>query len=325
MSSVYYEYLKDMIDSFYENEYIEEKFDQAIVSEQKSVFEDLKETSDQLTTVVEKDIPDTISKLKKVDQKLKVKFKHDYKAALKKLDKEIPDMLNDISKYNKGTKFGKGSFAVANVIAFTVPVCYLIPCSGEMMFTVAEVVNFLLEYKRRWNGSNRSAINDFVNKCENRYDEITTNTIQEEKAARSIKKLLLMFLKNAKALIEDALIILEGGIVSNADKVYKKTKKIGDSIDKHTDNSENKIVKKANDFGKKLSTVSGELDKDAKKAIKSQKKYISKKKELKQMKKEMKTVSESVKDLMITIYEKEMNGDINADERALLIDKLNLL
>lgn len=271
--------LDDVIDNVFE------EARSAIIQEAKSCYQDLKDCSNDFFNYVDKDATSAIEKLKKAGNNTKIKLSSGIKTAMKTIDKQVPDMLTNMNKYTKGTVYGKLTLVGSEIAGWTIPPLIPIPGASEMLFTAAEVLNYLLEFKRKWSGSNRSAINDFIIRCDKATQDIDMSMMGAEKTCNSAMKLFRYMKTTISKIVQGVLITLQGNTIKQYKKVYAGTEKIAEKIEDKTSGTKAKPVQATNKFANKLKNVSNELSHDADKAIDAYNKYKATKKQLKDNKK----------------------------------------
>ena len=270
--------MDEYMNEYYENideddisDLLTESEKQAIYSEAKSCYDNLKSTSSKFFSLLDNDATKAISKLKSCSKDTKIKASGAIKKAIAQVNKEIPDMLTSLNKYTRGTKYGKVANKVATIAGWTVPPLIPIAGASEVLFAASEILNYLIEFQRRWTGQNRSAINDFIVACSQMNDKINADTIGQEKTCNNAIKLFRQLSSIAGNLIDSVMIGMRGEILKGYNKVYKGAEKAGKNIDNATSDTKSEVGKKANKFGKKLTNVSKELADDSKKGLDAKK------------------------------------------------------
>ena len=308
------------IDEFDISSLLTESERTAIVAQAKTSTNNLKEASTNFFKSVDDEIPEIISELKSVPSDTKIKLDGSFKKVIDWVFKGTDDMLTDVKKYTKPTKFGRGASAVAWVCGWLPPIT-LVPGSSEILFAATELVNFLLEFKRRWTGVNRSAINDYIVACDKMEKEITADTVTMEKISLNATKVFKFMKKAITNLSSSVMLLLRGGIVKGYNKVYKGAEKAGKAIDNATKNSKSAVGKKVNNFGKKLNSVSSELVADSQKAIDKGNELKAINKEQRAKKKEAKAkaklLAKSVK-----YFEYKENEDMIDEEKLMIYEAM---
>lgn len=301
------------IDEFDISDLLTESERTAIVAEAKSCYDNLNAVSSKFFEYLDSNVPKAISKLKSAPNETKIKMKSSVKKAIEQINKETPDMLNDVKKYSKPTKFGKVASKAAVICGWTIPPLIPIPGASEILFASSEILNFLMEFQRRWSGANRSAINDFIVSCSKMQENITVNTVNQEKTCNNAIKLFRYMKTVLSELVDSTMIALRGNILKGYKQVYKGAEKAGKAIDNATKDSKSRVSKKVNSFGKKLNTVSSELVTDSQKAIDRSNELKAIKKEQKAKKKEIKTEA------------KHIAKSVNSIEKGRIYDSLREL
>lgn len=292
----------------------------AIVAQARTSTSNLKEASTNFFKSVDDEIPKIISELKSVPADTKIKLDGSFKKVIDWVFKGTDDMLTDVKKYTKPTKFGRGASAVAWVCGWLPPIT-LIPGSSEILFASTELVNFLLEFKRRWTGANRSAINDYIVACDKMEKEITADTVTMEKISLNATKVFKFMKKAITNLSSSVMIGLRGYIVKGYNKVYKGAEKAGKAIDNVTKDSKSGVGKKVNNLGKKLNSVSSELVVDSQRAIDKGNELKAIRKEQRAKKKEAKAkaklLAKSTKH-----FEYKENDDMLDEEKLMIYEAM---
>lgn len=317
---VYMDEYYENIDEFDISSLLTESERTAIVAQAKTSTSNLKEASTNFFKSVDDEIPKIISELKSVPGDTKIKLDGGFKKVIDWVFKGTDDMLTDVKKYTKPTKFGRGASAVAWACGWLPPIT-LVPGSSEILFASTELVNFLLEFKRRWTGANRSAINDYIVACDKIEKEITADAVTMEKISLNATKVFKFMKKTITNLSSSVMIGLRGGIVKGYNKVYKGAEKAGKAIDNATKNSKSGVGKKVNNFGKKLNRVSSELVVDSQKAIDKGNELKAIRKEQRAKKKEAKAkaklLAKSVK-----YFEYKENDDMLDEEKLMIYEAM---
>lgn len=291
----YLEIMEMAMDDNCDNEEIVEKAQSAIIQQAKSSYDKLKTEANKFFNYIDNNVDKAVNMLKKASKDTKVKMSANVKKAMASLDKTVPDMLTNMNKYTKNTVYGKTTLIASNIAGWTVPPLIPIAGASEVLFTVAETVNYLLEFKRRWSGSNRSAINDFAVRCAEASDKIDVGSVGAEKTCRSVLKVIGYASSLLKHIVDNAMIFAQGKMIAGYANVYSGTEKLSKAVANKTKDSGSKVGNKIYKFSNKLNEISSDLSKDAATAKGYEQKYKEKKKELKARKKEVKSEKKVIK------------------------------
>ena len=253
-------------DDFYEAEHEIVQDAQSEVAECESRFK-------SLCQFIDSKLSNTIEKINKVKKDAKVSISYNLGKAKQILNTDTADMITCMNKYVKQSRFGKATFTAANILGW-VPPFTPIPGAAEMIYTVAEIINYLLEIKRVFSGSNRSAINDFINKCKKEeqigleeLENIQLN-ITRNKFINNISTFFYKFMKALTILIDQITLKLRSMIIDGYNEnIYKPIAKAGHNINAISGEGKNIVTRKIKHIGQNMERKGNELQTNSDKAL----------------------------------------------------------
>lgn len=234
--------LDNLIIEYYEAAYNDqEKILRALGADTTAVYSQKSETMQGLINMANaarSAISAKVDKVKKffVDSdkkefKVSVDIKKEH-LTIEKTRQQTKSLYDLVSK----TGMGKGSFVVSNILGW-VPPFTPIPGASEAIYSVTQIVNFLLDIQRIWDDSSCSAVAEFVE----HYRKSKENSLQNEvklakmesdvgKFIAGVKnyafKVLDELLNSAQRAVAAGVTGVNKGIVNKADALDKKIEKI---------------------------------------------------------------------------------------------------
>ena len=199
------------------------------------------------------------------DQDIKIKPDLNIDEVMRRIAKNLPPLLGKAREFTKASKTGKVTFAMSQLIGWTV--LFAVPQSSNITYGVTSIIDFILEWKRRWNNETRSALLNYASVLDNarkanqnKYSTDSYNiNAAEISAISTFKKAFDQGKATINALAKSILATIQTAGAEAANATYVGGKKIGQGLQKIS-----KDGSRTNEIGKKMEKIGTELNNDVK-------------------------------------------------------------